>query len=107
MPDEQHITSNKVTLVDLKGEKTLHIWADILPGGDLQISGQDLSKGLGEIFGDDVDEYEYWYRIPSEHKDRVLLLLLSAFYGGRMQGDGELKALLEKHSIPYKFTNYF
>jgi len=47
MPDqEDNMPNNKATLVDQRGEKTLHIEAEILPSGDLQISGHDLSPVL-------------------------------------------------------------
>jgi hypothetical protein len=104
---EKNNTPNKVTLVDERGERTLHIGAEILPDGDLRISGHDLSPGLQNIFGPDADEYEYWFTIPKEQKDHVLLALLSAFYDGKPDGESKFKQLLETHGIPCKFSNYF
>ena len=104
---EKNNTPYKVTLVDERGERRLHIEAEILPNGDLQISGHDLSPGLQKIFGPDADEYEYWFTIPQEQKDRVLLALLAAFYDAKSDGNSKLKQLLETHEIPCKFSNYF
>ncbi len=50
MPDqEDNMPNNKATLVDRRGEKTLHIEAEILPSGDLQSSGHDLSPVLQQV----------------------------------------------------------
>ncbi len=106
MPDQPEAPPNTVTLVDQRGTRTLHIAAEVLASGDLQISGHDLSPDLKEVFGEQADEYEYWLTVPKEQKDRVLLALLVRFYGGRPEGDTELEALLKEQGIPYKFDNY-
>ena len=94
----------KIKLCEIEGETSTFIHAEILGNGNLQLAGQDLGKAPLEHFGD--MDYEYWLTVPSEHKDQLLLELLSQLYQGDILVVTNLMDILKAKSIPYKFDNY-
>lgn len=92
---------NPVVLVDKEGGTSIHIEAGITDTGDLLISGQDLGEAPRQSFGD--SDYEYWLRIPSATKDRVLLALLEKCYADDPQVVSRLQAYLQSKGIETTF----
>ncbi len=119
----------KITLYEDIGEASRFVSAEINDSGDLLISGQDVGKNIQELLGD--SDYEYWVRVLSEHKKRVLevlieyckqkkiptlpmprnqdlylLVLIKRAFGRKRSVFANFKDFLEVSSIPFKFDNY-
>ncbi len=87
---------NHVTLIDHETDRVeVHLSAEIIPEVDLLLSGQDLGLTVEEIWGD--DDYEYWLKIPSEQKDRVLV----EFSKLTFQDGDRLRSWLDSRGILY------
>ncbi|MBI4287678.1 MAG: hypothetical protein HY671_04515, partial [Chloroflexi bacterium] len=119
----------KITLYEEIGETSRFVSAGINDNGDLVISGQDVGKNIQELFGD--SDYEYWVTVLSEHKKRVLEVLIEYCNQNKIPilpiprtQDSYLLALIKKafgrkrfvfekfrdflsvSNIPFKFDNY-
>lgn len=94
----------KVRLYQEEGETSRYIEAEIGPDGSLVLSGQDVGKGPGELWGD--SDYEYWLTVSSSDKDAVLLALLETLYGGNPSAFEEFRDLLEAQGIQSEFHSY-
>ncbi len=71
--------------------------------GDLVMEGEDTGPSVERFLG--ADEYEYFVRVPREHKDRLLLhLIKEAFGAGAISSD--FMKWLDKKKIPYEFESY-
>ncbi len=68
----------RVSLVEVRGETTILIDAEIDEKGDLVIFGHDIGKAPKEFWGD--SDYEYWVTVPSKEKDKLLLAILEDMY---------------------------
>ena len=98
-----------VTLRDVKDALgTRQLWAT-LESGDVVIQGVDRGKGVSQVFGDGVTEYEWAWTIRAAH----VPALLQALGGGtdvlaslqrRFDGDrsSELGAFLSERGIPFE-----
>lgn len=95
---------DRIKLVEIKGPTSVNINVRIDKNGDLLFSGFDIGEVPMEIFGD--ADYEYWLRIPAEHKDRVLLALIEKHYTGNSRLISEIRKYLESQGIPCEFTNW-
>jgi hypothetical protein len=80
---ELKISHAKVNIVILRNIKEKKIWshlqARIDEKGNLLIEGQDMGSSVGEIFDDELYEYEYVTTI----KQKDISLLIAAFNGNR------------------------
>jgi hypothetical protein len=98
------MASNKVQLYSHKGETSIFIDAEVIDSGDLVLSGQDVGKAPREVWGD--ADYEYWVRVPAEHKDGVLLALVEKVYGGNRSAISDFQAFLKERGIPSTFQSW-
>ena len=96
--------SNKVTLVSKGGSTSVHISMQINDDGDLLFSGQDIGAAPSEVFGD--LDYEYWLKVQSGEKDRLLLALLEKHYAGNLSVISELRELMDSNEIACEFFSY-
>jgi hypothetical protein len=71
--------------------------------GDLEVFSSDVGPAVGAFTGG-ASEYEYWYTIPKDEKDTVLLYLLRDRFADR---DFDLVDWLKAHDIRYEFSNWF
>lgn len=93
---------DRVVLRDERdGKDTRHVEAAIDNQGDLVLSGQDLGPKVQAFFR--THEYEYFYNIPANYKDTLLLRLLEEKFKPEFLFDDWLKA----HGIPYEFSNWY
>ncbi len=105
MTDKVKKNSKKsVSLVKKRGATTIFIDAEIGEEGDLVLSGYELGEAPLKFLGD--SDYEYWLKIPSEHKDLVLLALIKKVYEGNTSAVSEFQEFLESKKIPCKLTTY-
>jgi hypothetical protein len=58
---------------DASGTRFLE--ARVGPDGTLRIEGQDLGRGVTEVFGEGLSEYEWWWRLPPDHLDEAAATL--------------------------------
>ncbi len=76
--------------------------------GDLVLEGYDCGPTVEAAWGD--SDYEYWMVVAREHKDAVLLFLLSEWFkaqgSGRPRTSSELRGALEKLGIPVAFQSW-
>ena len=101
----EKITS--ITLEEVKTEELTHsLRAQINKDGGLQLEGQDLGKKVEQTWGE--DEYEYWYTLPEDYKDTLLLLLIKDFFASEegVTTEAKFKKYLEEHNLPCEFSNY-
>jgi hypothetical protein len=96
--------TRRVVLVELPGETSIRISAEILENGDLQLSGQDIGKAPLEIFGD--SDYEYWLRVPAAQKDQLLLALIELLYKGDAAAISKMREELVARKVPCEFSSY-
>ncbi len=96
--------TDPIRLVQIKGPTSVNINVRIDKNGDLLFSGFDIGDVPQEIFGD--ADYEYWLRIPAEHKDRVLLALIEKHYSGNTRLISEIQSYLKSTGIPCEFTTW-
>ena len=96
--------ANKVELVRIRGETSVHIDAEVTDEGDLVLMGQDFGAAPGEMSGD--NHHEYWLRIPAAEKDRALLALLEKYLGGNGMLISELRACLDSKGIDCQFFSH-
>lgn len=79
--------------------------AVINEGGDLVLEGFDIGPWVEDVgskfVGCDID-YEYWRTVKAEHKDELLLKLIS----DRFDSDTEFTAWLDTQGIPSDFWSY-
>ncbi len=102
--DSQREDASKVKLCEVQGKTSVFIDAEIGEDGGLVISGQDIGEAAEEYWGD--SDYEYWLVVPGEEKDRLLLALLEAHYGGDTKLVSKLSDLMKAKGISYKFDSY-
>jgi hypothetical protein len=57
--------------------------------GSLVLEGHDLGRGVSEVFGEGVDEYEFARTVAADQVDQLRRAL-------GVRGDDELRATLEK-----------
>ncbi len=71
--------------------------------GDVVMEGEDTGPSVEQFMG--ADEYEYFVKVPREHKDRLLLhLVKEAFGAGAISSD--FMKWLDERKIPYEFDSY-
>jgi len=72
------------------------------------LEGYDCGPSVEAAWGD--SDYEYWMVVAREHKDAVLLFLLSEWFkaqgSGRPRTSSELRGALEKLGIPVAFQSW-
>ena len=96
--------SDVVELVKVQGTTSVNIDVRINETGDLLFSGQDVGEGPREIFGD--TDYEYWLKVPSAEKDRLLLALIEKHYAGDKLLISNLKELMNLKKIQCEFHSH-
>ena len=72
--------------------------------GDLILYTQDIGEIFRRVWGD--SDYEYWVTVKAEHKDEVLLALLSVLVGGEENAADDFKNFLESKGIPCEFSSW-
>ena len=75
-------------------------WVTIEADGKLVVEGYDAGEAPRRAWGD--DDYEYWYRIAPEWKDRLLLKLIAE----RFQSERQLLDWLESAKVPTEFSSW-
>ncbi len=71
--------------------------------GDLVMEGEDTGPSVERFLS--ADEYEYFVRVPREHKDRLLLHLLKELFA-KGTGSAAFMKWLDERKIPYEFNSY-
>ena len=66
---------------DGEGEAGTTIFAEILPSGDLLISGVDFGKSVEQFKGSDT--YEYHLVIPEQDHQKLMMELLSVGFNSK------------------------
>ena len=127
--NQPHRKKLKVELYEKNGKTSSFIYAEIDDKGDLVVSGQDVGEAPFEIWGD--SDYEYWLRVVTENKDRVLnaliehcnqvgasvpsvsrnkdkalLALLKQVYGGHSSAFEQFRRFCKRKGIPTEFSSY-
>lgn len=103
-------TTNVITLREsTDGGGSRHLWARRTAEGDLVIEGQDVGRGVEEIFGDGIREYEWVWTIRAPDVPALLRALgdgddVLAALGHRFSGDdaAELYRFLEDSGIRFE-----
>lgn len=95
-----HRHERKTVLVDQPGPMSIHLEAEVKPGGDFVISGQDVGEAPDEVFG--TSDYEYFLTVRAEHKDEVLIALFETVYKGDPMLFSRFKELLQSRQIPFE-----
>ncbi len=90
-------TNHQVTLVEIRGETSIFIHAEIDENGNLVISGQDVGRAPKEFWGD--SDYEYWVVVPPEGKDKLLLALIERLYKDDLGVVSKFRDLLSEKGI--------
>jgi hypothetical protein len=93
-----------MNLVNIEGSTKIYIDVEITNEGELLFSGQDLGEAPRLFYGD--SDYEYWLRLSTKEKDRLLLALIQDQYSGDELVISKLRAYLESKGIDYKFDSY-
>ncbi|QKW38836.1 hypothetical protein HUT06_36430 [Actinomadura sp. NAK00032] len=97
-----------VTLRSVRDEKGLrHLSATRNAAGEIVLKGQDLGKGVSEVFGPDITEYEWEHLVAAPDAARLLRAL-----GGGPGDDvldllptgpgADVYGLLAEHEIEYR-----
>jgi hypothetical protein len=86
------MSEKRVQITARRGETFIFVDTEITAEDVLQFSGQDTGQAPKEYWGD--DDYEYWFLIPAEQKDRVLLALLEELYQGNPRAVSEFQSFL-------------
>ena len=118
-----------VKLYEGGGVTSRFVEAEINDNGDLVISGQDVGKAPLEFWGD--SDYEYWLKVISENKDKLLkalieycekhsmpipaksrnkdrdlLAIIKLIFGGRSTAFEKFQRFLKRQDIPAEFASY-
>lgn len=83
---------------------TRNLSIGITPAGDFRFIGQDLGDEVEDLLG--AREYEFWFIVDADWKDRLLLALVEAQFGSRSSGLDEMRKWLDARSIAYKFETH-
>ncbi len=86
-----------------------HLTARLDPSGDLVIQGQDLGRGVEEVFGGGLSEYEWAWTIRADNVRKLAEALdtedvlegLQAQFSGKRSS--ELGSFLEGKGMPVEF----
>jgi hypothetical protein len=97
-------TERELELVRLEGPTSTIITARVTAEGDLVLEGQDVGEMPRQLFDD--GDYEYFLTVKGVEKDRLLLVLLKALYGGKNSAFSEFRSLLDAEAIPYKSASF-
>jgi hypothetical protein len=70
------VAVDRVVLRDTRdGSGSRFLEAILDSDGTLRIEGQDLGRGVSAVFGSDLSEYEWWWRLPAAHVDEAIATL--------------------------------
>jgi hypothetical protein len=72
--------------------------------GDLVMAGQDIGPAPQASFG--RDEYEYFLSVPAAEKDRLLLHLMVAVFGGIEETRTSIARWCDERAIPYSLHSF-
>ena len=87
-----------------RGETSRFISAEIGPGGELTLIGQDVGKAPQEWWGD--EDYEFWVSVPTAQKDALLLALLEQRYRGNPAAVELFRDFLSAQGIEFEFKTW-
>jgi hypothetical protein len=87
----------QIRLYESKGATRISIDACLTESGDVQIAGYDIGEAPKQWWSH--DDYEYTVTVRKENKDRLLLALLEAIYGGDAQAVSRFRDFVQEKNI--------
>lgn len=91
----------RVKLYEQHGATRVHIDAAVTDEGDLQVAGHDIGEAPKKWWGH--DDYEYIVTIRKKDKDRLLLALIEATFGGDGSAVSRFRDFAQEKDIPYEW----
>ena len=87
-----------------RGDTSIFIDVEIDENGSVVFSGQDVGEAPMKFYGD--SDYEYWYIVPPDQKDNLLLSLIEKVFGGNPDAFNMFSEFLIEHGIKYEYGSY-